>query len=199
MIAVIDYGAGNLGASLGIGKYILPGLSAGVAAKYNRETLASYVYQAIAVDLGLLWTPAPGLYIGATYSNLPIKVSSAIGTLDSVWRAGASYEVNKTLIVAVSSELKTDTGFDNVQAGAEYFIDTTVAVRAGYVHNFSDYKLDGLTGMTAGLGVAIGKNMMFDYAFVPYGDLGNSHRLSLTYKFMEQDSSVPAKFPPKAE
>lgn len=196
-----SYTAGNMGLSLGFGKFFLPGVSVGVVGKYNRETLASYVYQSIAMDLGVLWTPVANLYLGLTYTNLEIKTSSALSTtgLDKVWRVGASYEVNKTILVAVSSELKTDTGFDNVQAGAEYFIDPMVAVRAGYVHNITDYKLDGLSGMTAGIGIVIGQNMLFDYAFVPYGDLGNSHRISLTYKFLEQEVAAPVKTSLKVE
>ena len=36
-----DYSAGDMGASVGWGKELLPGLSAGVAVKYNRQTLGS--------------------------------------------------------------------------------------------------------------------------------------------------------------
>ncbi|OGF47873.1 MAG: hypothetical protein A2452_12070 [Candidatus Firestonebacteria bacterium RIFOXYC2_FULL_39_67] len=194
-----DYTAGNLGLSLGWGKYLLPGISAGVAVKYNRESLAAFTYQAISMDIGFLWTPVSNLYLGLTYANLGIKVSSALSDLESVLRFGASYEVIKNLIVAASSELKAGNRFDNLQVGAEGFIDPMVALRAGYVHNFTDFKLEGLTGFTAGLGVVISKSLNFDYAFVPYGELGNSHRLSLTYKFLGDDKITPEKPASKVE
>ncbi|MFA5859422.1 MAG: OmpA family protein, partial [Elusimicrobiota bacterium] len=39
------------------------------------------------------------------------------------------------------------------------------------------------SGITAGMGVRILKNIMFDYAYLSFGELGGSHRVSLTYKF----------------
>lgn len=191
-----EYSAGNLGISVGWGKYWLTGFSAGVAFKYNRQTLASQVYSAIAMDIGLLWNPISSLNVGLTYINLPIKLSSTIGDLDSTWRMGVSCKFDKDILVAVSSELKPADGFKNLQAGAEYFIDPIVAVRAGYEYNFTDNQLDGLTGLTAGLGIVISKSIVLDYAFIPYGDLGNSHRFSLTYRFIKEE---PVKPLPKAQ
>jgi len=39
--------------------------------------------------------------------------------------------------------------------------------------------LDGFTGVTFGLGFGL-KGVGLDYAFVPTGDLGTSHRISLS-------------------
>jgi len=180
----------RLGAALGWGKQWLPRFSAGAVVKYNQQTLGSQTYSAFAVDLGLLWNPFNHLNLGLTYSNLGTVVAGSL--LDSVWRVGASYDVDKNLLVAVSTDLKLG-GFNRQQMGAEYYIIPDVAVRAGYIHNFTEYKLDGLTGLTAGLGVGIVKNMVFDYAFVPYGDLGNSHRLSITYKFADAVKTEPVQ------
>ncbi|OGF45306.1 MAG: hypothetical protein A2231_11290 [Candidatus Firestonebacteria bacterium RIFOXYA2_FULL_40_8] len=160
---------------------MLPGLTAGAAVKYNLQTLASQSYSAFALDAGVLWTPFANFNLGATYSNLGTAVAGSI--LDSGLRVGASYAADKDLTLAVSSELKSG-AFERMQTGVEYFIVSGASLRAGYVINFTSPGLDGLTGLTAGLGLEVVKDIMFDYAYIPYGDLGTSHRISLTCKFL---------------
>ncbi len=55
----------------------------------------------------------------------------------------------------------------------------------------SDNQIGGLTGFTAGAGLRFG-DFSLDYAFVPYGDLGTSHRISLGFDFPKQ-GPIPAK------
>ncbi|MFA5859095.1 MAG: IPT/TIG domain-containing protein, partial [Elusimicrobiota bacterium] len=162
------------------GKKLFSGISAGMAVKYNRQALANKVYSAYAMDLGLLWNPISRLNLGLAYSNLGTDVATSL--LDSGWRVGASYGVNDSLLLALSSELKPD-GFDRLQMGVEGLINSIIALRAGYVYNFTASKLDSTSGITAGMGVRILKNIMFDYAYLSFGELGGSHRVSLTYKF----------------
>jgi len=52
-----------------------------------------------------------------------------------------------------------------------------LALRAGYRTG-----QDIGSGMSAEVGLRIGK-IDLDYAYVPYGDLGNTHRISLEIKF----------------
>jgi hypothetical protein len=54
-----------------------------------------------------------------------------------------------------------------------------VALRTGYQFGRN-------TGAGSGFSVGMGltfSNLGLDYAFVPYGDLGDTHRISLGYKF----------------
>jgi outer membrane protein OmpA-like peptidoglycan-associated protein len=176
-----NFGAGDMGAGLGWGKRWLPGVSAGVGVKYNRQTLADKSYSAYAADVGLLWRPLSRFDVGLVYSNLGTKVADRL--LDSGWRIGASYGLNKNLLLAASSELKPG-GFDRGQIGIEAYVHPRVALRGGYMYDFVDSKLQGLTGLTAGLGVKIVENIALDYAYLPVGDLGISHRFSLTYRFL---------------
>jgi len=175
-----DYTAGDMGASVGWGKEWFESISIGAVLKYNHQTLANTSYNAYAADLGFLWNPIDYLDLGLTYSNLGTKVADS--TLDSGCRVGASYQVSEKTLLAVSSELKTG-GFDRVQLGVETYIYPIVALRAGYIQSLVDTKLDGLNNLTAGLGITIVKNIILDYAYIPYGDLGTSQRISLTYKF----------------
>lgn len=191
-----DYSARDLGASVGWGKQWFRTISAGVAAKFNRQTLASRSYSAFALDLGLLWNPFPRFNAGLTYNNLGTVVAD--NRLDSGWRIGASYGLDKDLLLAASSELKPD-GFDRIQLGLETFFHPDVAVRAGFVHYITDPRNDGATGVTAGLGIRPVKNIMLDYAYLPSGELGSSHRLSFTYTFGCPEKLVPAPIVPMVE
>lgn len=191
---VDDYSAGDMGASVGWGKEWFPGLSLGVAVKYNRQTLGSMTYSATAADMGVLWNAFKRFNLGVTYSNLGTPVAGSL--LDSGWRVGASYGLDKNTLLAGSGELKRG-GFGRAQVGVESFVHPIIALRAGLVHNFSDAQLDGNNGVTAGIGIIIIENMMFDYAYIPYGDLGTSNRISLTYKFHCPKKVVKAE--PKPE
>lgn len=61
--------------------------------------------------------------------------------------------------------------------GWEYVAFKMLALRAGYNgRNETD------SGITAGGGIQF-NNLSIDYAFVPYGDLGNAHRFSVSARF----------------
>jgi len=179
-----DYTAGDMGVILGWGKQLFSHISVGAAVKYNKQTLADTSYSAYAADMGLLWNPRPRLNLGVTYVNLGTKVADS--TLDSGCRVGASYGVNDNLLFAASGELKSGNGFDRLELGVEDWFHPMVALRLGYVHDVTDQQVEdfNLSGLTAGIGIKIVKNLMFDYAYVPAGDLGISQRVSLTYKFV---------------
>lgn len=71
-------------------------------------------------------------------------------------------------------------------AGAEYALvanqKVKMAVRAGYNTRNVSSKLGGITGINAGAGLDFG-GIIVDYAWSLYGDLGSTHRFSLTAKF----------------
>ncbi|MEK7745767.1 MAG: hypothetical protein AAB576_03810, partial [Elusimicrobiota bacterium] len=63
--------------------------------------------------------------------------------------------------------------------GAEAVIARALPVRLGF-----NTRNDAELGITAGVGWRF-RDFMLDYAFVPYGDLGISHRISVTWQFGE--------------
>jgi tetratricopeptide (TPR) repeat protein len=73
-------------------------------------------------------------------------------------------------------------------AGAEYTIQKIFSIRAGYKYSPDTGNLSGLTGIAAGAGLNLGP-VGFDYAFVPFGELGMSHRAALKFDF---NSAAPA-------
>lgn len=94
------------------------------------------------------------------------------------WRVGlAALEMFKQrLNVSMDYGQQRDLS-GSVYAGAEYWAVPYLALRAGYAGNGTESN-----GIRAGLGLKI-KNVSFDYAFSPYGDLGLTHRYELTFRF----------------
>jgi hypothetical protein len=69
--------------------------------------------------------------------------------------------------------------------GAEYWL-SFVAIRAGYRYRFPSNDLGGSTGLTLGLGLrghSFQFDYGFDYAYAPYGDLGDASRFSVLVAF----------------
>ncbi|MDD5301826.1 MAG: PorV/PorQ family protein [Elusimicrobia bacterium] len=181
-----NYNSGDYSASVGWGKEIFPNVSGGVALKANRSTFASQSYNTLSADVGLLWNATPKLDLGAGYSNFGTKVGGA--GLTSGLRLGAGYKVDKHWLLAASSELQNK-AMNRLQLGTEYLIGdvdakaNVLAVRGGYQLSFPNRELGALAGLTWGLGYTLTRSIAIDYAMLPTGDLGISHRLSVTYKF----------------
>ncbi len=179
-----SYTAGSFGLGLGWGKRWFSNLAVGVTLRWNYQNLASTSFAAAATDLGILWAPADAITVGVTYANLGTQVSGKF--LDSGLRMGVAYQVTPEMVVAASSELKPVGGFDALRFGLENWLLPMMAIRAGYVLNFTDNELNGISSVTAGLGFKI-REFLLDYAVVPTGELGTSHRLSFTYQGEKQE------------
>jgi len=181
-----NYNSGDYSGSLGWGMEFLPGLSGGVALKGNQSNFASKAYTTYSTDVGVLWKVIPALDLGASYSNL--KMFSKIGDVASGLRLGAGWTIDKRWLLAASSELQSK-AMKRLQLGTEYLIGdvekkaNVLALRAGYQLSYPSRELGALAGLTWGLGYTITRSLAVDYAMLPAGDLGISHRLSLTYKF----------------
>ena len=185
-----NYGAEDYSGNLGWGKELLPHLSGGVAVKVDHSDLAGQGYDAFAADIGLLYAVLPSLDFGVTYSNLNLTKGYGSNQITSGWRLGTAWTVYKHWILAAAGELENNTdGMNRMQFGTEYLIGNVdkktnvLALRAGYQANYPNPELSGLTGLTFGVGYEINRSWTFDYAMVPTGSLGISHRLSLTFKF----------------
>ena len=181
-----NYHSRDYAGSLGWGKELLPGLSGGIALKANQSKFSDKSYYSYAADLGVILAVTKSLDLGVTYSNINLK--SNMGGLVAGWRLGAAWTLDRHLLLALSGELQ-NSSMNRLQVGTEYLIGNVddkaniLALRAGYQVNYPDPQLGGLNGLTLGLGYTFGRSTALDYAMVPVGDLGTSHRLSLTFKF----------------
>ncbi len=92
---------------------------------------------------------------------------------------------NGDLLVASGEVVIPKLGRTEFHWGVEYWL-SFVAVRAGYRFRFPRNDLGGISGLTLGLGIR-GRSLQFDYgfdyAYAPYGELGDASRFSLQIGF----------------
>jgi hypothetical protein len=181
-----DYSANRYGFGLGWGKELFEGWSAGVAVKGSMQTIDTASYSSLSADLGALWSPEKHTRLGAAYSNFGTQVAG-YGTASAI-RLGGSYLLDfaksNQLLLAAGASIEPG-GVNRLQVGAEDMMFSFLALRVGYQSNLAETKIQGLTGLTAGLGVRF-DGFGLDYAYLPYGDLDNTHRVSLSYQFGQE-------------
>lgn len=140
----------------------------------------------IAFNLGYMYEiQRKVFYLGALLSNVGTSVQDFAQPLH--YKLGASYRLRNLLLkkdydlIALDTNGYIDTGI-GFNLGDEYkltFGRNDVAVRLGYR---TGNDLSDVTGLTAGVGIAHRFDDFqagLDYAFVPYGVLGLTHRITL--------------------
>ena len=173
----------DLALSGGYGRKIGDSLSLGAEIKYIRETIAGISGQTAAFDFGALYSvpKLTGLALGLSLQNVgpTVKYEGATQNLPLTIRGGAAYDFDvlgeKS---AVSFDLIKERSSTVVAAvGLETVLVKMMPIRLGFTSNN-----DAGIGITTGVGW-IYHDMAFDYAFVPFGALGNAHRLSVTLRW----------------
>lgn len=158
------------------------GLSVGGALKYMRESIDSYNASAVAIDAGALYkTSVAGLSAGGSIRNLGTKLGP--DPLPTTLKAGAAYRMFKdTLVAAADLDWLAADRRAQFGMGLEYWAHKAVALRAGYQLGRWQDHLGGLNGCSFGFGVSA-ERLRFDYAFLPVGRLGDTHRVTLAWLF----------------
>jgi hypothetical protein len=159
---------------------------AGVTFKQISSRIDNFKATAYALDAGLYFdTIFEDLKFGVVFQNLgtPMKYEVNSFSLPLNVKAGVNYLAMEGLDVSLDINKGTDTGIiTNTGAQYAYSIneETGFFLRGGYRTNTSG--LGGSAGVTMGFGIVY-QSYRFDYAFVPYGDLSDTNRFSLGYKF----------------
>ena len=112
----------------------------------------------------------PGLSYGGTREPLPTTLS-----------AGAAVRLPAGLTMAAEWRWRPNGDKAEFGLGTEYAVLPSVALRAGFATTRAvsgGAAIGGLAGLGAGLGLRLGR-LGLDYAFTPFGELGNVQRLSL--------------------
>lgn len=173
----------NMALSLSYGRAeVMDGLAVGGSFKYIRETLDSFTGNAVALDLGTVYkTPVENLTAGFTAMNLGTKIGP--DPLPMGIKTGVAYKMFSQKLVLASDVdyLPLDERF-YYDAGFEFWANKALAIRSGYQLGRRQDRLGGLTGFGAGLGFRL-ERIKIDYAFVPFGDLGDTHRMTLGLRF----------------
>jgi len=138
------------------------------------EDLAGERSDGMLIDLGLLYHNfiIKDLSFGAVMKNIGIKRLREDEEYPFLIAGGVSYKTGAfehDIYLLADLEIPNDNSA-RLGLGAEYWIDM-VAARIGY----SNYN-----GFTMGIGLAL-DSLKADYAYVPFGELGSTHRISISY------------------
>lgn len=164
--------------------------SVGITTKFIREKIAGVSASAVAFDLGVLSTlhlpNGMPVNVAGTIKNLGTGVSFSQQSyaLPTTFTYGASVLIlEDTLRLALDHAFPRNTD-SRIGIGAEYHIGELLMVRAGYRSSIPADNDQPNNGFRYGMGLG-NTDTQFDYAFVPYGDLGTTHRFSVTVRFGE--------------
>ncbi|MBI4056924.1 MAG: PorV/PorQ family protein [Elusimicrobia bacterium] len=178
------FDSSDLAYALSYGLKLNDRLSLGTTLKYIDQTLDGVHATALGADVGSLYrweTSSVALGVRNLGSKTKFHVDSS--PLPMVLFAGLSQRLSSNLLFAADLNIPRDNriGFG---AGTEFnhsfFEGLSAALRAGYNSRNSDP--GGLSGISIGAGMTY-QQLGFDFAWVPFGDLGNTFRYSLLLKF----------------
>jgi len=185
-----NYGANRQNLNVGCGFNLLPDLAVGLGWRTVQENLDGTGYFLWTPDFGVLLQAAPGMTLGLDYA------AGAGGTWKgsqlSTWRLGASLDrpldPSVDCLAALGYSRQSDL-FQFIQGGAEISFQRGVFLRAGWNAPLQPDGGSGYAGLSLGAGLILA-GIRWDYAYLPGGDLGSTHLLSLTYQFEPEPSKA---------
>ncbi|MFH1725617.1 MAG: PorV/PorQ family protein [Elusimicrobiota bacterium] len=169
----------------------LSNLCLGGAVKLIRSQIDDASGTTFAMDIGVQAERVTdvgqgALDLGASIRNFgpAIQTGSVSDPLPFKFQAGALWHISPNVNGLLDGHLSVDDDpYVSLGLEANYPFGETMkgSARGGYnVRNTRD--IDGLSGLSAGFGLDLSR-FRFDYAWVPMGELGTTHRLTLGSRF----------------
>ena len=167
----------------------------GANMKYISSSIQTESASSFAVDLGGMYrTPVAGLTLGVAVQNIGpgMKFLDQTNPLPLSMAVGAGYHLGSGLMLAMDVKTLPNEKRTTVSLGTEYAAFSTLSLRAGYLIAAAAGTQAGSTAVTeqlgqmSGIGAGFGLKMgiyRLDYAFTPFGELGNVQRISLGARF----------------
>ncbi|MHB9156113.1 MAG: PorV/PorQ family protein [Endomicrobiales bacterium] len=168
--------------SLGYGRRLTPEFSYGLSVKAVQETIDAASSSGAMFSAGGFYYPRRQRYhVGFGVFNVGPQVRGF--DLPSGGYLSIGKYVEPALFLAGEAVGYLDQTAE-LRGGLEYNVHDTLFFRAGYRYPLRDTRLGEAPNVdvTGGIGIAAGQYTV-DYAWLPYGDLGTTHRLSLTSRF----------------
>ena len=167
----------------------LEGLDYGITAKYISMTLQQSA-TGITFDVGIekMFDIVSGIrmsiaLVGNNIFGQTANFGNLSESLTSSYKLGIALNLNNGLLISTEACMPSDDA-TYYSAGGEYSIGLTSDLKAELRCGYStlNSQTGGLNGFTFGMGIG-SREYSIDYAFVPYGNLGYTHRFSLTVAF----------------
>ena len=161
------------------------GLAFGTNAKFLREQIADETGTGIAFDFGALYNFSEmplSLGFNAQHLGPRVKfVEEAFG-LPVTFRLGVAYKLWSEALTLTTDIIRPSDNDLAIGVGAGYTIGNILHLRTGYKYKIGGNDLGAISGLTGGFGLTL-RQFQLDYALVPFGILGLTHRFSLVANF----------------
>ncbi len=201
------FSTADVGFTAGYGIPFNESMYLGAGLKLFSETIDAAASFGWALDIGFLYHfPWQGITLGMVVQNLgpASSVAEEYFRLPINIKAGVAYRPMDALLLSMDyNQLLEQAG--EISLGAEYTFEKIIAIRVGYGYQekidndalYIDFGTNAAAGLSAGIGILY-NNLKVDYAFVPYGFLGSTHRISLSYVFAPVITPTPMPTPTAA-
>ncbi|MCS7184910.1 MAG: PorV/PorQ family protein [bacterium] len=164
-------------------KKLLENLNAGVALKVINSTLDDKSATALAIDAGCLYIVNENINAAFSIQNIgtTMKFIEQADPLPALIRLSGAYKIKKSNLSLDIEQYLIDS-ITYASIGIETSLRDVLKLRTGYKYGYKTSHLGSIAGLNLGFGFhAYGFG--FDYAFTPFGNLGDSHRISFLAKF----------------
>lgn len=177
--------------SLAFGRPLGERSSFGVGVKFIQSRIGQDSASSFALDFGILHRVSNyPVSIGLAVQNLGpgMKFISQSDPLPLSITAGLAYRILPGMNMALDVKRLINDQETVFNFGTEYQLLGAMALRSGYAmagnrrFETGGGKGFGIEGLTGGVGLMM-MGTRLDYAITPFGDFGNSHRISLNCKF----------------
>jgi len=185
-----SFGANSLALSGSYGFSPIKDLLVGGSLKYIRGTIDTYSSDAIAADLGVMYTiPVHELTVAAGLYNAGTSISAFINEkhpLPLQFRFGLSKHLEHLPLLIGLNLYKYNDEPWYFALGGEFTLTTNLFLRLGYDSFGRDLDVDSSKDTLAGAAIGLGfiwNSVAFDYAYSSLGALGALNRFTISAKF----------------
>jgi hypothetical protein len=158
-------------------------LKVGVSSRVVKEDLDTKSVTSFMVDGGVIYRVDPQWRVVAAATNLgtPTHYGNNSFYPPAAFKIGTAVKSRPWAEWSLEGVLFLD-ATQEARLGLEFDLKEKAFLRLGYRYYFQNKNSDPLSGVTAGVGGWL-NCFRVDYGFLFFGDLGTSHRLSLTWRF----------------
>ena len=175
----------DLALVLSYARHIGSSLALGANAKWVREEIDTVSAQALAYDVGGLYTFSnPSLSLGFNLQHLGTQAKYVEDSFNLPFniKVGGAYKLLKDKLTIVTDVNRPSDNNIIGAFGIAIAVSELLHLRTGYKYRVGGNDLGTASGLTGGVGFRI-ESFQIDYAFVSYGKLGPTHRFSLISNF----------------
>jgi hypothetical protein len=167
--------------SIAYGRSLNDSLSLGGTVKAIQAKLEDHGASAFASDFGVLWRQSERLRLAATLNNLgtSMKFIEQRDPLPLMVRLAGAYELHHWLFSAELAGRRN--GLFSLHSGAQWRPVDLLSIRCG-IRTDTLKENTTLAGLSTGFGIHVMGHELA-YAWLPYGELGDTHSVSVVLRF----------------